>query len=461
MRKMLFFAIFLCNFFLMADIIDESDGEEYLYNDVKIGDAFLKHNTPIERIRFLKELVENLSKLNQNSPFEGAADELGDAFKNENGKYKLNCNYELLKRLLLCEDYFVVKEVVESKKVFLSECGIEQIIKSSSVLTEKIQRLYTNELWQVLKELGSLNNFLRTCATEICLDYARQWCNLEYIIKDLSQLYDELLELRLRYENAIKKQNVKGRNALINHIAEKEKAMMDYLVKKEKKLKITRERLTRKTEKNKKKLKEKERKEKRTAIYRSDALKDVRKKAENRYLKTISKESTVGTERLSILSTLKYDDFVEEKRRKSEEEKLEKIERERIKIRKELNCRIKELRHDKRLITEENLVQQWDVIRNKTISAKQQNVESGGHNRRCSVIARQKVLNGIFFPKAIDIETNSRSNVLNKDNGVSNSKNNLRYIGMRNTSVDGKIILPEEYIKLPLLIQNEYIVYEE
>lgn len=597
MRKILFFAIFLYGVFSITDVVDETAEEAYLYNHIKIGEIFFKHNTPIERIQYLIMVLQNLAELNQNSLFEGPADDLGDAFKNENGKYKLDCNYEVLKRLLLCGNYFDVKEVVESTKVLLSECGIEWIVKSSSVLKEVIQTSYINELGQVLYELNKLNSCLLEYNTKIYLNYATQWENLGYIINDLSQLRQDLLDLRSQYKDAIKEEEKKKKqyrqiaaiqekvknimdcingnddcsskmrdiasipslllqfkdidesivyetisqnrkdfcklgfyfndkevrfdyqvivdkieaiietyrksitvenlqewkdkllkayeciapecpemekvfdkeierreienNELINHIAEKEKAMVNYLVNREIELKITRERSIRKAEKNKRKLETKEKKEKRTATYRDAELRNARKKAEKRYLKMISKESIMGTEKLFIPPIFADDDFVEEERLKLEEEKLEKIEKERIKIQKELNCKIKESGNDKRLVVAEDKIKRLNVTKNRTMKVRQQSTERKVPNRGSDVIESKKISNRKFVAQTTNIKTNSSSNVLNKGNVIKDSKNNLRYIGMRSTNVDGKIILPEEYIKLPLSVQKEYTTYEE
>lgn len=771
MRKILFFAIFLFSFFSITDVVDETGKEICLDNNLKIGEIFLKYNTPIERIQFLIQVLQNLANLNQGSVFEGPADDLGDAFKNENGKYKLDCNCEVLKRLLLCGDYFGVKEVVESKKVFLSERGIERIVKHSNVLKEVIEYSYINELGRVLNKLYGLNSCLCEYNTEICLNYATQWGNLGCIIEDLSQLHQDLLDLRSQYDDAIKEEEKKKKqyrqiaaiqekvknimdcingnddcsskmedmasipslllqfkdidesivyetisqnrkdfcklgfyfndkevrfdyqvivdkieaiietyrksitvenlqewkdkllkayeciapechemekvfdkeierretenNELINHIAEKEEAMVNYLVKKENELKIRnaqealinfnpisvvqlsfkpkytqsiivnpiktlrncytqanplknminrqfyaetpikrilllqdlvklmkgsmvgnyklncdldllknlifgdnyyskqhlleedvfkdmaivqfdncmaknikieelpllirkldelgqllsfgdfvvsvdslhdlieelqnfynsftirQKRLARKSEKHKRKLEAKEKKEKRTTIYKDAVLKNDRKKAEKGYLKMISKESIMGTEKLFIPPIFADDDFVEEERLKLEEEKLEKIAKERIKAQEELNCKIKESDDDKKLVVAEDKIKRLNVTKNRTMKVRQQSTERKVPNRGNDVIESKKVSNRKFVAQTTNIKTNSSSNVLNKGNVIKDSKNNLRYIGMRSTNVDGKIILPEEYIKLPLSVQKEYTVYEE
>lgn len=628
MRKILFFAIFLYGVFSITDVVDETAEEAYLYNHIKIGEIFLKYNTPIERIQYLMIVLKNLADLNQNSPyspFEGPADDLGDAFKNENGKYKLDCNCEVLKRLLLCGDYFDVKKVVESTKVLLSEFGIESIVKSSGALKDVIQMSYINELGQVLYNLYRLKKCLDKYNTKIYLNYATQGGNLGYIIDDLSQLRQDLLDLRSQYEDAIKKTEEetmvnylvkkenelkirKAQEALINfnpisvvqlsfepkytqsiivnpiktlrncymqanplknminrqfyaetpierilflqdlvksmkgsmvgnyklncdlgllknlifgdnyyskqHLLEedvfKDMAIVKFdncmaknikieelplLIRKLDELgqllsfgdfvvsvdslhdlikwlqniynssMIKQERLARKSEKHKRKLEAKEKKEKRTAIYKDAVLKNDCKKAKKRRSKMINKESIVGTEKLFIPQISADDDFVEEERLKVEEEKLEKIAKERIKIQKELNCKIKESGDDKRLVIAEDKIKQLDVIKNRTMKARQksvvrQNTERKVPNRGNDVIKSKKVSNKKFVAKTIN-KTNSSSNVLDKGNVIKDSKNNLRYIGMRSTNVDGKIILPEEYIKLPLSIQKEYTVYEE
>ena len=640
MRKILFFAIFLYGGFSITDVVDESGRKICLDNNVKIGNGFLKYKTPIERIQRLISVLKNLSRLNQKPESEMPVEEYGDAFKEEYGdafkienkKCKLDCDCEVLKRLLLCDEYFAVKECVESKKAFVSQCGIELIVENSNTLKAAIQRSYINELGQVRGELCKLNECLNKYNSEICLNYTTQWSNLEYITEDLGQLYDELSELRSQYEGAIKKaEEEKARNALINYIAEKGEAM----VKKENELKIRKARealinfnpisvvqlsfkpkytqsiivhpiktlrncymqanplknminkqikcifdaetpierilllrdlvklmkgnmvgnyklncdldllknlifgdnyyskrhlleedffeefgncmkknikieelpslieelnklkqslssgafivqcdslndlikelqnlynsfikqtrLARKSEKHKRKLDAKEKKEKRTTRYRDAELRNARKKAEKGYLKMISKESIMNTEKLVIPQMFADEGLFEEKHFKSEEEQLKKIEEERGKMQKELNCKIKVLMDDKKLTINE--VKQLDVIKNKKVRQQnivQQHAERKVLNRRNNVItSNKKISNRKFVTKTIGIKTNNNSNVRNKNNVKKNSKDNLRYIGMRSTNVDGKIILPEEYVKLPLFMQKEYTVYEE